>query len=110
MRLLDFTVDVTPAPQTLPVLYKAVKYDGFGISDEGQLVSGLTLVIVSEDYEWFDALEEDIAGRREEASIIFPEEGLKEGAIYSVNTKVTSTDWDTGYADDWVVELVKEMD
>ena len=41
-------------------------------------------------------------------AIILPE--IKNGQLYSVKCVVTSTDWETGYADDWVFEFyeVKE--
>ena len=94
---------------TLPTLYKAVRSNSFGISEEGGIIYGLTLVVVVEAYGEDDWLSEDIMNFGAEAIIVFPAEGLQEGAIYSTNFVVTDIDRDSGYVDEWEIHIIKEM-
>jgi hypothetical protein len=50
---------------------------------------------------WWDSLAEDIS----DENIIFPE--IKHGAIYSIRVINESTDYETGYIDDYDTEIFK---
>lgn len=80
---------------------------GFGIGEDNQLYTGLTLALVDpENFEGCDLIEEEINNVGAEAHILLPTDGLIEGHIYEGIVVNLQTDWETGTVDDWDVKLI----
>lgn len=43
-------------------------------------------------------------------NLVWPEEGIQQGSLYSIKVDITSTDWETGMADGWdfIIYKIKE--
>lgn len=89
-------------------IYRAYKSNQFGMTEDMQLVCGLVLGIANHGNGW-DALEDMIENTGGDCIefIIFPEEGLIEGAYYESRVVNESRDWESGFVDDWDVEIVR---
>ena len=101
--LLDLLgVKPTPEPEHL---YRAVPTAFWGIGDGVAFVTGVALERISPLPEGsYDPIFDEISEAGTDAQIELPEEGLVLGATYRAHTW-HSTDWETGYADDWGVIL-----
>ena len=97
------------AKKTLPnPRYRAQRAQtGFGIGEDNQLYTGLTLALVDpENFQGCDFIEEEINNVGAEAHILLPEDGLVEGHIYEAYATNLQTDWETGMVDDWDIQLI----
>lgn len=107
--LEELLVPLENAQKALPnPLYRAQRAQtGFGIGEDNQLYTGLTLALVDpENFQGCDLIEEEINNVGAEAHIILPEHGLVEGHIYEGIVVNLQTDWETGIVDDWDVKLI----
>ncbi len=101
-------------------LYKAVpstnSKHGFGIGQDGLIYCGLVLVPVELNNDglrkekYYDALADEIDNVGNEASFILPKKGLILDHLYKPRVINVSYDYETGYPDDWDVELIDVTD
>lgn len=86
-------------------IYKAVKGDNYGVSENGEVYVGLKLEYQPESVG-YDPLKEQIECIGNEGSIIMPD-GIEEGKLYIVKICNISRDYESGVIDDWDVSLKK---
>lgn len=109
-NLSDFLVEsLEDAQKTLPnPLYRAQRAQtGFGIGEDNQLYTGLTLALVDpENFQGCDLIEEEINNVGAEAHFLLPEDGLIEGHLYEAIAVNLQRDWESGIIDGWDVKLI----
>lgn len=104
---LEIPQETLPSPFYRAQLAKT----GFGIGEDNQLYTGLTLALVDpENFSGCDLIEEEINNVGSEAHILLPDGGLTEGHIYEAIAVNLTTDWETGMIDDWDVKLIDVTD
>lgn len=107
MNLVKLIANVNASDDVEPknrVFYRCQKpeFCKFGLTDDGEIIVGLVLApycVIQHDF-----VAEDVSNVGAEASLIIPD-GLEEGMILEAFVVNESTDWETGYIDDWDVEL-----
>lgn len=103
--MIDLANVVDPAAKPKPKwLYRAERFEDWGISPTGILVHGLALVYLPEDLDVdpkyvLDPVGEEIAAAGSDCGIELPKEGLVEGQIYRA-------EYVTLAEDDWYVRVV----
>lgn len=100
---LDKAQKALPNPR-----YRAQRSQGgFGIGEDNQLYTGLTLALIDpDDFQGSDLIEEEINNVGAEAHIILPDGGLIEGHIYEGIVVNLQRDWESGIVEDWDVKLI----
>lgn len=102
-NLLNIVENKNQEEQKHIAIYKAVKEEGYGLSDDGCVYVGLKLELQPES-EGHDVLQEQIENIGSEGNIEMPD-GIEEGKMYIAKPCNVSRDWESGIIDDWDVEL-----
>ena len=89
--------------------YRCKRHTGFGVDDENQIVSGLTLEVIEGSYD-LDLLADEIREAKAEASLLLPADGLKEGALYSARVTNICRERESGIIDGWEIEIYEVED
>jgi hypothetical protein len=105
---LTFTIDDSEykEPSNLAIYRAGIDYQAVGIDSDGGVVVGMRLELVYSD--GYDLLAEFISDCGDETAsrISLPDDGVQPGQLYTPTMINVSTDWESGHADDWDIEMV----
>lgn len=99
LAFLDPSVGTGPEPP----IYVCKRCDDYGLTQDNQIVVGLTLVLEDEDQH--DFLKEEAQNAGTDSIIHFPPEGLIEGRRYTAIPINFVRGWESGIIEDWEVKI-----